>query len=282
MNITGVIGAGVMGRGLAQDLAQHGHHVLLNDISEEILADAKLSIAQNLRAQKMLGQNPEITESTDTILARITTSTELDFLSDAQFVVENVTEKWDIKKHIYPKLDKICRTDVVFAVNTSAISITRVGSLTNRPENVLGIHFMNPVPMKHTVELIKGYHTSEQSLDVARTFLESFGKRSVLVNDAPGFVSNRVLMLTINEAAWLVQDGVANATDVDDVFVNCFGHTMGPLATGDLIGIDTILYSVEVLYEAFNDSKYRPCPLLKKMVDAGLHGCKTGEGFFQY
>ncbi|EKE80862.1 3-hydroxyacyl-CoA dehydrogenase family protein [Idiomarina xiamenensis] len=282
MNIIGVIGAGVMGRGLAQDLAQHGHQVLLNDISEEILADAKSSIAQNLRAQKMLGQNPKITESTDTIIARITTSTELDFMGDAHFVVENVTEKWNIKKHIYPKLDTICHKDVVFAANTSAISITKVGSLTSRPDQVLGIHFMNPVPMKHTVELIKGYHTSEKSLDVARTFLGSFGKRSVLVNDAPGFVSNRVLMLTINEAAWLVQDGVASATDVDDVFVSCFGHTMGPLATGDLIGLDTILYSVEVLYEAFNDSKYRPCPLLKKMVDAGLHGCKNGEGFFKY
>ncbi|TDF42471.1 3-hydroxybutyryl-CoA dehydrogenase [Alteromonadaceae bacterium M269] len=271
-----------MGQGLAQDLAQHGYQVLLNDISEEILDDAKRRIKQNLRAQRMLGNTSESGETTDQIMARITTSTTLDFLSDAQFVVENVTEKWDIKKEIYPQIDKICRDDVVFAVNTSAISITKVGSLTNRPEKVLGIHFMNPVPMKNTVELIQGYHTSEESLETARQFLSGFNKESVLVNDAPGFVSNRVLMLTINEAAYLVQDGVADAADVDKIFINCFGHTMGPLATADLIGLDTILYSVEVLYESFNDSKYRPCPLLKKMVDAGLHGCKNGQGFFKY
>ncbi len=282
MDIIGVIGAGVMGQGLAQDLAQHGYQVLLNDISEEILDDAKRRIKQNLRAQRMLGNTSESGETTDQIMARITTSTTLDFLSDAQFVVENVTEKWDIKKEIYPQIDKICRDDVVFAVNTSAISITKVGSLTNRPEKVLGIHFMNPVPMKNTVELIQGYHTSEESLETARQFLSGFNKESVLVNDAPGFVSNRVLMLTINEAAYLVQDGVADAADVDKIFINCFGHTMGPLATADLIGLDTILYSVEVLYESFNDSKYRPCPLLKKMVDAGLHGCKNGQGFFKY
>lgn len=280
MGIYGVIGAGVMGRGLAQDLAQNGHKVLLIDIDEAILEDAKKSIRHSLRGQMMFKKSGG--ESTDDILSRVTTSTQLGILSDAQFVVENVTEKWDIKKTIYPEIDKICGDNVVFAVNTSAISITKVGSLTGRPDKVLGMHFMNPVPMKKLVEVIRGYHTTDESIEVAKQFLSGFGKECVVVNDSPGFVSNRVLMLTVNEAAFLVHDQVASPEDIDKIFRDCFGHTMGPLATADLIGLDTILYSIEVLYESFNDDKYRPCPLLKKMVDAGLHGCKNGKGFFDY
>jgi len=174
-------------------------------------------------------------------------------------------------------------TDVAcFAANTSAYSITRIGSLTQRPDRVLGMHFMNPVPLKPTVEVIRAFHTSQATVDTALALLKGMGKEGIVVNDMPGFVSNRVLMLTINEAVWLVQDQVATPEDVDRIFVTCFGHKMGPLETADLIGLDTILFSIEVLYESFNDSKYRPCPLLRKMVDAGLHGRKSGQGFYSY
>lgn len=281
LNVIGVVGAGVMGRGLAQDLAQHGHKVLLIDKAPDILDDAVRSIRQNLRAQQLLGKD-QGGKSVGDILAHITTSTDLAVLEAADFVVENATENFDIKKDIYRQIDRICRPQTIFAANTSAISITRIGSQTQRPDRILGMHFMNPVPMKKTVEVIRGYHTTSETIDTANRFLRQFGKESVLVSDSPGFVSNRVLMLTVNEAAFLVHDRVAPPADIDKIFIECFGHTMGPLATADLIGLDTILYSIEVLYESFNDSKYRPCPLLKQMVDAGLQGRKNGRGFFEY
>jgi len=281
LKVVGVVGAGVMGRGLAQDLAQHGYQVLLIDVDETALADAKRFIRQSLRAQMML-QLGAAGGGSDATLARIKTSTELDVLSDADFVIENVTEKWEIKKTIYPVIDRVCSERTVFAANTSAISITRIASLTKRSDRVLGMHFMNPVPMKKMVEMIRGFHTSEETLDTARQLLHGFGKECVVVRDSPGFVSNRVLMITINEAAFLVHDRVAEPEDIDKIFRDCFGHKMGPLATADLIGLDTILYSIEVLYESFSDDKYRPCPLLRRMVDAGLHGCKNGKGFYAY
>jgi 3-hydroxybutyryl-CoA dehydrogenase len=281
LNVIGVVGAGVMGRGLAQDLAQHGHKVLLVDIGENILEEAVQSIRQTLRANLLMGRKRG-SRGVDETLSSIVTSTDLAILSDADFVVENATENFGIKKEIYQRIDQICGPRAVFAANTSAISITRIGSVTTRPDRVLGMHFMNPVPMKKTVEVIRGYHTSDETIGTANRLLSQFGKESVIVSDSPGFVSNRVLMLTVNEAAFLVHDRVAPPGDIDKIFVECFGHTMGPLATADLIGLDTILYSIEVLYESFNDSKYRPCPLLKRMVDAGLHGRKSGKGFFEY
>lgn len=281
LKTVGVVGAGVMGRGLSQDLAQHGYRVLLIDVDDKTLADAKKAVRQSVRAQLML-QRRNGAPDTDTVLASITTSTEMEVLSEADFVIENVTEKWEVKAGVWRTLDRVCRENVVLAANTSAISITRLGSLTQRPQHVLGMHFMNPVPMKRMVEVIRGYHTSDQTLDTARHLLTGLGKDCVVVADSPGFVSNRVLMLTVNEAAFLVHDRVAPVDDVDRIFTECFGHKMGPLATADLIGLDTILYSIEVLYESFSDDKYRPCPLLKKMVDAGLHGRKSGQGFYNY
>ena len=277
MKRVGVVGAGVMGTGLAQNLGQCGFEVVLTDLSEDILARAAERIRANVRMGKLLGNggpgfDPEL----------IAYSTDYQRLAEVDFLIENITEKWDLKKEIYPRLDAICRPGVVFAANTSAISITRLAGLTGRPAEVLGMHFMNPVPMKPTVEVIKGWHTSEQTLDTAKELLAGMGKEGIVVADAPGFVSNRVLMLTVNEAMYLVQENVASAEDVDRIFKSCFGHKMGPLETADLIGLDTILYSVEVLYESFNDSKYRPCPLLKQMVDAGLHGRKSGQGFYTY
>jgi len=277
----GVVGGGVMGVGVAHNLVQTGHNVILIDISDAILEHAKEEITRNMRLQRMLAKKRE-QESIDTLIQRITFTQDYGLFTDVDFVIENATEKWDIKKKIYEQIDAICPRDVIFAVNTSAISITRVGSATTRPQRVIGTHFMNPVPMKNTVEVIRGYHTSEETIATTRALLASMGKEGIVVNDMLGFVSNRVLMLTVNEAIYLVQDQVATAEEVDRVFKSCFGHPMGPLETADLIGLDTILYSVDVLYESYNDSKYRPCPLLKKMVDAGLYGRKSGQGFYTY
>ena len=281
IQVVGVVGAGVMGIGVAQNLAQTGYQVILVDISEAILENAEQEIKKNIRFQTLFNKEKKI-GSPDDILKKITFSTNYKLLDSADFVVENVTEKWDIKKEVYAELDAICPERTVFAANTSAIPITRIASATKRPNNVIGMHFMNPVPMKSMVEVIRGYHTSEATIEIAKSFLAQMGKECIIVNDSPGFVSNRVLMLTINEAIFLLQERVASASDVDKIFKTCFGHKMGPLETADLIGLDTILLSIEVLYESFKDSKYRPCPLLKQMVEAGLYGQKSKQGFYVY
>lgn len=281
IHTVGVVGAGVMGVGVAQNLAQQGYRVLLLDISTGHLQRARQEIHNNIRLAQLLNRS-EKREPVDTLIERIVFTTCYAPFADADFVIENATEKWEIKKPIYEQLDTVCPAHCVFAANTSAISITRISSATKRPANILGIHFMNPVPMKSTVEMIRGYHTSPETIAIAQELVTGMGKDWVLVNDMPGFVSNRVLMLTVNEAIYLVQEQVASAADIDKIFKSCFGHKMGPLETADLIGLDTILYSVEVLYESFSDSKYRPCPLLKKMVDAGLYGRKSGQGFYTY
>ena len=275
----GILGAGVMGRGLAQTLAGFGMNVLLVDISAEILDAARREISENMRLGTLFGKG---TDNIPEALERIVTSTDNGILEAADFVVENITEREDLKKAVYPRLDEICRPEVPFAANTSCISITRIASWTRRPDKVIGMHFMNPVPLKPVVEVIRGFHTSEKTLEESKTFLKQMKKRAVVVEDLPGFVSNRVLMLTINEAVWLVQDQVASPEDVDRIFQSCFSHAMGPLATGDLIGLDTILLSLEALHTAYGDPKFRPCPLLCKMVDAGLLGRKNGKGFFTY
>lgn len=282
MSRVGVVGAGVMGGGVAQNLATAGHEVVLIDVSKEVLDRCAERIRDDLRFSRLLGTAAGTVVDAARAQEAITFTTDYGALGDVDFVVENVTERWDIKARVYPVLDEVCPERAVFAANTSAIPITRIASLTGRPANVLGIHFMNPVPRKPVVELIPGHHTSKEAVGTAQALLASMGKTGIVVNDSPGFVSNRVLMLTVNEAAFLVHENVATPQDVDKVFTSCFGHPMGPLATADLIGLDTILYSIEVLHESFGDSKYRPCPLLKKMVDAGLHGRKTGQGFFSY
>lgn len=281
INTVGVVGAGVMGRGVAQAAAQKGMRVVLLDVSDEILVAAENEIRQAIRFAAML-EKKAAGESPDEVCERIEFTTDIDRLAQADFLVENVSEKVAIKQELYPQLDSVCRSDCVFAVNTSAISITRVASWTRRADRVVGMHFMNPVPMKPLVEVIRAHHTSDATIDTAKQFLAQLGKEAIVVNDLPGFVSNRILMLTVNEAVFVVQDQVSSARDVDRIFKGCFGHKMGPLETADLIGLDTILYSLEVLYESYNDPKFRPAPLLRRMVDAGLHGRKTGEGFFKY
>lgn len=277
----GVIGAGVIGNGVAQDLAQTGHRVILLDISDEILARAARTIEQNVRLYRFYQKARESVEP-QVVLGRITFSTDYQLLREAEFVIENVTERWEVKRQVYAQIDGICPATTIFAANTSCIPITRIASVTERPSQVIGLHFMNPVPIMPVVEVIRGYHTADETVEVALSLLVAMGKEGVIINDAPGFVSNRVMTLAINEAIFLVQEQVASAEAVDRIFKTCYGHKMGPLETADLIGLDTILLSMEALYENFNDSKFRPCPLLRKMVDAGLLGRKSGQGFYTY
>ncbi len=278
----GVIGAGVMGMGVAQNLSQFGFNVVLIDLNGEILGQAQEAIKNHVRFQAFLSKDKSNLPDPEDVVNRICFTTDFAPLSEAFFVIENVSERWEAKQDVYPKMEAVCSPETIYAADTSCFPITRIASLTNRADRVVGIHFMNPVPMKPTVEMIRGYHTSEQTIATARELLGAMNMDSILVNDSPGFVSNRVLMLTINEAIYLLHENVAGAEQVDAIFKKCFAHKMGPLETADLIGLDTILNSIEVLYESFNDSKYRPCPLLKKMVDAGLLGQKSEQGFYTY
>ena len=277
----GVIGAGVMGSGVAQNLAQTGHQVILIDIAEDVLKKAEGQIRNSIRFQGfMRKENP--VANPDELLGRIQFTTNYELLQAADFVVENVTEQWSVKQEVYAKLNSICPERCIFAANTSAVPITRIASATKRPDRVIGMHFMNPVPIKKTVETIRGYHTSEETVASAKQFLQQMGKECILVNDAPGFVANRLSHLFMNEAANLVMEHVAAPKEIDDIFKKCYGHAMGPLETADLIGLDTVVDTLQVLYEEYQDSKFRCSPLLKKMVAAGLRGRKSGQGFYKY
>ncbi len=277
----GIIGAGVMGRGVAQSFAQGGYEVVLLDNREEAIQDARVEIASSMRMKALYDKGWKA-EDRDKILARISFALEYELLKDADFIVENVSEKIEVKKSVYQRLNGICKADCILAANTSCISITQLASFLNRPEQVIGIHFMNPVPLIPAVEVIKGYHTSEETVETTRLVLESIGKEAIVVKDFPGFVSNRISHLMMNEAAFIIQDQVAAPWEIDEVFKKCYGHKMGPLETADLIGLDTVKNSLEVLYESYQDPKFRCCPLLKKMVDAGLLGKKSGKGFYDY
>jgi len=277
----GVVGAGVIGVGVAQNFAQTAHAVVLVDISEDTLERARKEIANALKVASFY--DVRVREAChNEILSRIEFTTDCLRLTQVDFVIENSTESWAIKESIYPRLDQICRSDCILAANTSAISITRLAAMTKRPDRVIGMHFMNPVPQKPVVEIVKGWHSSQETLGAAKELLKQLGKRGIVVNDMPGFVSNRILMLAINEAIFVVQDKVASPSDVDELLVNAFAHKMGPLATADLIGLDTVLLTLDVLWQSYNDSKFRACPLLRQMVDAGLLGRKSGKGFFDY
>jgi 3-hydroxybutyryl-CoA dehydrogenase len=276
-----VIGAGVIGSDVALDLSIHNYSVLLKDLSEEILEKAVDKINQNYRFTKMM-KKPGSIPSIGEIHKRIKTTTDYKKFEQVNLVIENISEEFEAKKKVYQELKKVCRKDVIYGVNTSCIPITKIAALTPKPENVIGMHFMNPVPLSKLVEVVRGYDTSDETIEKTRKFIKLLQKTCVVVNDFPGFVTNRVMMLTINECIYLLQDQVAEARDVDIIFKLGFGHKMGPLATADLIGLDTVLNSLMVLYESYNDPKYLPCPLLKKMVSAGLLGKKSGKGFFNY
>jgi 3-hydroxybutyryl-CoA dehydrogenase len=275
----GVVGAGTIGRGVAHAFAAAGWDVRLVDISQAQLDSALDQIAGDLRMFALYARAPA---NPDAVLSRITVSTDLASLDTADLIIENVTEDWEVKQPVYRQLDAICCPGVVFGVNTSAIPIAKIAAVTARPDRVIGIHFMNPVPIMDTVEVMRGQCTSEGTVAFAQELIAGLGKTAVVVGDAPGFVANRVLMLTINEAICCVDEQVATPEQVDQIFRGCIGFKMGPLETADLIGLDTVLNSISGIYDAFKDSKFRPSPLLLRMVDAGLFGCKSGRGFYNY
>jgi 3-hydroxybutyryl-CoA dehydrogenase len=273
-----IIGAGVMGQGVSYQFAKYDYNIILIDISEDALEHAKKSIRNIERLDKMLHKST----SRVNVLDKITFTTNLSKIATADFIIENITENITLKDSLYQQISGFVAEHALLAVNTSAVSITRLASFLKKPENVMGIHFMNPVHLKPTVEVIRGYHTTSATINATQELLQAVNMTGVVVNDMPGFVSNRVLMLTVNEAIFALQDGVATIPDIDKIFKECFGHKMGPLETADLIGLDTILYTLHVLLDSYNDTKFRPAPLLTKMVDAGLHGRKSGEGFYKY
>jgi 3-hydroxybutyryl-CoA dehydrogenase len=275
----GVVGAGVIGSGVAQLFAQTGHDVVLIDIRPDQLDRARRDIARNLKLYNLLQPNRQ--QAADP-LAHLHFSNTTAALAEMDFVIENVTEDWELKRRVHLEIDDLVAASAPVAANTSAIPITRIAGVGRHPERVVGMHFMNPVPLMPMVEVIRGVHTSEDTISAARTLLEQAGRQSITVNDSPGFVTNRVMMLMVNEAMFLVHEGVASAQDVDRLLKTCFGHKMGPLETADLIGLDTVLKSIEVILAETNDDKYRPCPLLKSKVYAGMYGRKSGEGFYKY
>jgi 3-hydroxybutyryl-CoA dehydrogenase len=277
----GVVGAGNIGSTLAADLLLHGLRVVVVDLTPDILHRARTNVLTHVRASRLLSNTlPRV--DTAEAESRLTLSTSLDDLAGCEFVVENVTEDWEIKKGVYQRLDRLMPAAVCVGVNTSCVSVTRLAALTQRPEQVVGMHFMNPVYLKGTVEVIRGATTSASTLEVANQLLTLLGKTAIVVNDVPGFVSSRVSHVFMNEAAFTLHEGVASASEIDAIFKQCYSHRMGPLETADLIGLDTVMRSLNVLYESFQDSKYRCCPLLRQLVDAGHLGRKTGRGFHRY
>jgi 3-hydroxybutyryl-CoA dehydrogenase len=281
INSVGVIGAGNIGIGIVTDLVLHGFNAMVVDISKAQLKKAQAEVLKNIRfAPLLLKGSPRLTQ--EAALKRVAFTEDINQISGCDFIIENVTENWEIKKAVYETLEGVTRPEVCFGANTSCISVTRLGSVTERPAQVVGMHFMNPVHLMSTVEVIRGHHTSAETLAVVNQLLAQLKKEAIVVGDLPGFVSNRISHLFMNEAVFVFQDGLATAAQIDSIFKKCFGHKMGPLETADLIGLDTVMRSLDVLYDSFHDPKYRCCPLLRKMVDAGECGRKSGRGFYTY
>jgi len=276
----GVIGAGTMGNGIAHVFAKSSYDVILCELTQSYLDRGLATIGKNL--EREVEKNKLTAEESAAALARIQGIVDRRKLVECDFVVEAATEQFAIKSEIFRDIDQICRPDVILATNTSSISITRMAAITRRPERVIGMHFFNPVPIMKLVEVIRGLATSNQTYDTVRGLSEKLGKTPVEVNDAPGFVSNRVLMPLLNEAMYTVMEGIATPQAVDEIFKLGMAHPMGPLTLADFIGLDVCLDIMRVMHDGLGDPKYRPCPLLIKMVDAGWLGKKSGRGFYQY
>ena len=280
VSTVGIIGAGQMGAGVAQVAAQAGVNILLNDVSEEMCRRGLETIERNL--DRMVQRGRMKLEDRDRLLRRIEITHRLEDLATADFVLEAVVENEDAKIALFQKLDKICPPDVIFASNTSSISITRMAARTSRADRFIGMHFMNPVPAMKLVEIIRGLATSQQTYEATRALAERLGKDTMTAEDFPGFIVNRILLPMINEAIYTLYEGVGGVTDIDTAMKLGTNQPMGPLELADLIGLDTCLAIMEVMHRVFGDDKYRPCPLLKKYVDAGYLGRKAARGFYVY
>jgi 3-hydroxybutyryl-CoA dehydrogenase len=278
--VIGVVGSGTMGNGIAQVAARAGFDVILNDVEEEFLQRGLQAIDKSL--QRDVDKQRLSTDEKQSITQRIQTTTDLDSLSKASFVIEAVNEDFDVKSKVFRVLDRVTPGDTILASNTSSISITRLAAVTTRPDKVIGMHFMNPVPVMKLVEVIRGIATSDETYENVRALTERLGKTALDCNDSPGFVSNRVLMPMINEAIFTLYEGVATRESIDGIMKLGMNHPMGPLQLADFIGLDVCLAILNVLYDGFGDPKYRACPLLQRYVDAGWLGKKTGRGFYEY